>query len=296
MDVTVITVPYQLDVGRWCYALGPQAFLEAGLIAEIEAAGHSVVGVEKVELLRSERSRDSVVNLGRIAEKTSKLVERAVARGGFSVVLEGDCSHAVGALGGLALAGARPGCAWFDAHGDLHTLQTTDSGYLGGMPLAVALGWAFDDWRVAAGLEVPLRSCDVVLCGISDLDPEECRAAQGAGLAIVSAEELSGRSVASALSSASSTADAWYLHVDVDIAGAEVVPGGMTPTPAPPSAEVIIEAVRAAAAVRPVRAAALATYNPSGDPFHRGSRFGLEVVRGLFSVPALSTALQAGND
>lgn len=284
MDVTVIAVPYQLDVGRWCYALGPQAFLEAGLAAEIEAAGHTVAGIEEVELLRSERSRDSIANLGRIAAKTAALVERAAASGGFPLVLEGDCSHAVGALGGLARAGVRPGCAWFDAHGDIHTLQTTGSGYLGGMPLAVALGWEFDDWRVQAGLEPPLASEDAVLCGISDLDPEERAAAEAAGLAVVPADELSAQSVASTLGSLPSTADAWYLHVDVDIAGADVVPGGMTPTPSPPAAATIVEAVRAAAAVRPVRAAALATYNPSGDPSRRGARFGLEVVRALLDA------------
>jgi arginase len=284
MDVTVIAVPYQLDVGRWGYALGPRAFLEAGLVAEIEAAGHTVAGVEEVELLRGERSRDSVTNLGRIAAKTAALVQRTAAGGGFSIVLEGDCSHAVGVLGGLALASGRPGCAWFDAHGDIHTLQTTGSGYLGGMPLAVALGWEFDDWRIQAGLEPPLAAEDVVLCGISDLDPEERKAAEAAGLSIIPADELSAGSVTSSLGSLSSSAYTWYLHVDVDIAGAQVVPGGMTPTPTPPSPEAILGAVRAASATRLIRSAALATYNPSGDPSRRGARFGLEIVKALLSA------------
>jgi arginase len=284
MDVTVIVVPYQLDVGRWCYALGPRAFLEAGLVAEIEAVGHTVTAIEEVELLGSERSRDSIVNLGRIAAKTATLVERAAAAGGFSVVLEGDCSHAVGVLGGLARAGTRPGCAWFDAHGDIHTLQTTGSGYLGGMPLAVALGWEFDDWRKEAGLEPPLAAEDVVLCGISDLDPEEHAAAEAAGLSIVPADELSAGSVTSTLGSLPSTADAWYLHVDVDIAGAEVVPGGMTPAPTPPSTEAILEGVLATGAARPIRSAALATYNPAGDPSRRGARFGLTILEALLGA------------
>ncbi len=283
MDVTIIAVPYQLDVGRWCYALGPRAFLEAKLVAEIEAAGHAVAAIEEVELLRSERSRDAVTNLGRIATKTAAFVERTTAAGGLSLVLEGDCTHAVGVLGGLARAGSHPGCMWFDAHGDLHTLRTTGSGYLGGMPLAVALGWEFDDWRDAAGLEHPLRSEDLVLCGISDLDAEERDAADAFGLTIVTAEELSTDTVAAALRSRSQQADAWYLHVDVDIAGARVVPGGMTPTSSPPATDAIVGAVRAAAAARPVRAASLATYNPSGDPSGDGARFGLEIVHAFLA-------------
>lgn len=67
-----------------------RAFLEAGLVAKIETAGHTIAAIEEVEHPGSERRHDTVANLGRIATKTAALV------------LEGDCSHAVVVLGGPA--------------------------------------------------------------------------------------------------------------------------------------------------------------------------------------------------
>src|SRR5690349_10991311 len=157
MDVTVVSVPYQLDVGRWGYALGPQALIDAGIARELEQCGHKLHKTVTIELPRQERKRDSVTNLAAIARRTSAAVSEALKdEDGFALLLGGDCTHAVGAIGGMARAAGKPGVVWFDAHADLHTMKTTSSGYIGGMPFAVALGWEFDDWRNAAGLNSPV--------------------------------------------------------------------------------------------------------------------------------------------
>jgi arginase len=168
MHITIICVPYQIDVARWGCALGPQAFLDHGLLELLQAGDHSVSNPIWIELPKSERTRDSVTNLGRIAKRTSAAVSAALKpQDSFALVLEGDCTHAVGAIGGLAQATGSPGVVWFDAHGDLNTMETTTSGFLGGLPYAVALGWDLDDWRLAAGLEpatlipLKLRHCSV---------------------------------------------------------------------------------------------------------------------------------------
>src|SRR2546421_8644580 len=158
MEITIICVPFQIDVARWGCAGGPQAFLDAGIAQQIEARGHSIRKVVWIELPKSERTRDSVTNLGSIAKRTAFAVKNALAEeNSFVLVLEGDCTHAVGAIGGLAQAKGNPGVVWFDAHGDLNTMETTTSGFLGGLPYAVALGWDLEDWRLAAGLEEPVR-------------------------------------------------------------------------------------------------------------------------------------------
>src|SRR5438552_133627 len=101
MDVTIVCVPFQMDVARWGYALGPQAFLGAGLVQRIEAQGHTVREPIWIDLPNTERTRDIVTNLGRIAQRTSDAVSAGLARDdSFVLVLEGDCTHAVGAIGG----------------------------------------------------------------------------------------------------------------------------------------------------------------------------------------------------
>ena len=63
----------------------------------------------------------------------------------------GDCLATLGTLVGLQRAGLDPSLVWFDAHGDVHTLKSSTSGYLGGMALRMAMGGDFTRLGVLAG-------------------------------------------------------------------------------------------------------------------------------------------------
>jgi arginase len=272
MEIALVAVPFQLDMARWGYAQGPSALLEHGLAERLAAAGHAVKPPVWVDLPREERTRDSVTNLGRIARRTAAAVRVGLEHpDAVVVVLEGDCSHAVGAIGGLAQGAGDAGVVWFDAHGDLHTMATTTSGYLGGMPYAVALGWEFADWRIAAGLEPPVRVEAAALLGTSDLDDAEVAVLARQPIFHQSAQDLAPDQITTTLGERAAIPSAWYLHIDVDVAGVEVVPGGMTPAPHPPALLLLLDAIAAAArSVRP-RVIGLATYNPQEDPTGRGA-------------------------
>jgi arginase len=286
MHINIISIPYQIDVSRWGVALGPQSFLDHGLIQLLEAKGHTVSTPIWIELPKSERTRDSVTNLGRIAKRTSAAVSGALKdKDSFVLALEGDCTHAVGAIGGLAQATGSPGVVWFDAHGDLNTMETTTSGFWGGMPYAVALGWDLDDWRLAAGLEKPVRPEAAALIGASDLDPAEVEALQRHPILLIDAVEMAQPGIAervqTALRPRANEAQAWYMHVDLDVAGPEENPGNLTPAQHWPPRQHIIEAARAAVQTVHVRVASLAVYNPTGDVNGRGARFGLDMAMAI---------------
>lgn len=283
MEITIVCVPYQMDVARWGYALGPQAFLDAGLVNLLRERGHHVREPRFIELPRSERTRDTVTNLGRIAARASEAVATGLrVENSVVLVLQGDCTHAVGAIGGLAGVSGSPGVVWFDAHGDLHTMATTGTGYIGGMPYATALGWDLDDWRIASGLLEPVQPEAAALVGDSDLDPEEIEALGRHPIlrlpAAAMEEPESVTRLHDALRERAGAAAEWYLHIDIDVAGPVEAPGGMTPAPHWPSRERLIAAVESAASAVPTRVIGLATYNPSGDPERRGARFGLDMA------------------
>ena len=282
MDISLVCVPYQGDVARWGYALGPQAFLDHGLGTLLEERGHRVSPPFWIELPSKERTRDSVTNLGRIAQRTATAVRAALQQGRFVLVLEGDCTHAVGAIGGLAQACRRPGVVWFDAHGDLNTMATTTSGFLGGLPYAVALGWDLDDWRMAAGLEPPLRPEAAALIGTSDLDEAEVHALQAHPILHLAASELlesgGAKRVQQQLAPRAGEADAWYIHLDLDVGGPEESPGGLTPAPFWVPRTQLIEAVGAATRAVRVNVASLAVYNPASDTEGRGYQFGFDMA------------------
>lgn len=286
MQISIVCIPYQIDVTRWGVALGPQAFLDHGLIQLLEARGHTVSAPIWIELPKSERTRDSITNLGNIARRSSLAIRTALDQDdSFVLVLEGDCTHAVGAIGGLSRAKGTPGVVWFDAHGDMNTWETTTSGFLGGLPYAVALGWDLEDWRLAAGLDQSVRPEAAALIGASDLDRAEIEALEKHPIYRMDAIEMERPGVSKRLQSElqlrANEAKAWYQHIDLDVAGPEENPGNLTPAPHWPPRQHIIEAARATAQTLPVQVASLAVYNPASDIDNRGARFGLDMAMAI---------------
>jgi arginase len=281
MDISLIAIPYSNDVSRWGGANGPQAFLDAGLITSLNAHGHASQHITWINLPREKRTRDSVVNLGYLAARASDAVFDALQRGLFPLVLEGNCTHCVGPAGGVARALGSAGIAWYDAHGDMHTMQTTSTGLLGGMPFGVCMGWEFDDWRERAGLHAPVNERACALFGASDLDPEEVDALNAHPIARLDAADMmhgAGDKTSALLKPRATEANGWYLHFDMDVAGTDEVPGGLTPAPHwPPRAE-LIASVAATAGSVPMRCFGLAAYDPGGDPQHKGAQLGIEIV------------------
>lgn len=289
MDIGIVCVPFQTDMGRWGMARGPRAILDAGLIERLTATGHTVSEPVWVEFPNSERTRDTVTNLGRIAARTCAAVRSVLARdAAYALVLEGNCTHALGPMGALAEDGAAPGVVWFDAHGDMNTTATTTSGMWGGMPYAVALGWDLDDWREAAGLREPVRPEAAALVGASDLDAAEIAALERHPILCMDAMEMAAPGVGgrweAALRARAGEAATWYIHLDLDVAGSEVVPSALTPAPHwPPRAHLLEAAAATARAVRS-RVMGLAAYEPAGDPERRGAAFAIDMALAVVNV------------
>lgn len=281
MLIQPILVPFANDVARWGAAKGPAAMLRAGMVAALREAGHSVAVPVEAELAREKRTRDPVTNLGVIAGWVSDQVAAAIGQGAMPLVLQGNCTQSVGPAGGVARACGQAGIVWFDAHGDMHTLRTTSTGLLGGMPYAVALGWEFDDWRLAAGLTEPVSAAAAALIGASDLDPEEDAALVAHGIARLDAAAMDGDAGArttALLAPRAGAAPGWYMHIDLDVAGPEAVPGQLTNAPHWPSAAALSDSVMAAARAVKLRCLGVAAYDPAGDPAGKGARLAVELA------------------
>ncbi|HVB60420.1 MAG TPA: arginase family protein [Ktedonobacteraceae bacterium] len=285
MNISLVCVPYQTDVARWGNAMGPKAFLDHGLAQQIQEQGFTVSEPVWIELPRAERTRDTVTNLGNIARRTATAVFTALSKGDFVLVLAGDCTHAVGPIGGLAQAKGAAGIVWFDAHGDMNTMETSTTGLWGGMPYAVALGWDLSDWRLAAGLVHPVRSEAAALIGASDLDPAEIEALHSHPIFWLEAQDMlqqnAAQQVQTALHQRANEAPGWYLHIDLDVAGPEELPGSLTPAPYWPPREILLASVKAAVQAVPIGVATIAVYNPSGDINGRGLRLGLDMAAAI---------------
>jgi arginase len=89
-------------------------------------------------------------------------------------LIGGDCTVHTAALAALhrKRPGARIALAWFDAHGDFNTPDTTPSGDVWGMPFAMACGRGDADLLIACDAPT-VREEDCALVGGQMLDEEE---------------------------------------------------------------------------------------------------------------------------
>jgi arginase len=105
------------------------------------------------------------------------LVADVAADGGARVVIVGgDCTAHAGAMAGLRRArpDRRLAIAWFDAHGDFNSPDTTPSGNVWGMPFAMLCGRGDPD-LVAAADGPTVMEQDAALFGGQVLDERESR-------------------------------------------------------------------------------------------------------------------------
>lgn len=126
-----------------------------------------------------------------------------------TVVIGGDCGVAVPAIGHVA--GDDLAVVWFDAHGDLHSPDTSPSGAFAGMALRAVLGGAPDGLGLTPGRISPER---VVLAGARDLDPAESDYMRTAGTHHLPATDIAER-LAEAITATG--ARRVYVHIDLDV-------------------------------------------------------------------------------
>ncbi len=137
MDIQLLLVPYDSGQRAWRCGAGPEHLLRAGLPAHLQRQGHVVTAIHIVED-DSAYPPAEIRTAFELARRLATAVRSARTAGHFPLVLSGNCNTAVGTLSGLTPA--RRATFWFDAHGDCNTPETTTTGFLDGMGLAMTMG------------------------------------------------------------------------------------------------------------------------------------------------------------
>ena len=189
------------------------------------------------------------------------------------LVVSGDCTTSLGTVAGLQRAGKDVGLVWFDAHADVHTPTTTTSGYLGGMPLALALGEGEPTLPRALGLR-PLDGSRAVLVDARDTDPGEHELLARHGITPVPVTGLDERALPSG---------ELYLHLDVDVCSATELPGLLYPAEGGAGVDAVLAAVGRVLATGRVVAVGLAATWSHDRPAGPAAR---ELVRRLETLLA----------
>lgn len=249
-QVRIIGVPMDLGASRRGVDMGPSAVRYTDLRERLVRLGHDVDDVGNVNVpLREDAARGAQRGaryLGAITDVCASVATRtreALDAGRMPVVLGGDHALAAGSIAGAAAylraKQQRLGAIWIDAHGDLNTPATSKSGNVHGMPLAALLGFGDAAMAGLAGDAPALRTSDVSLVGLRDLDAAERTHIKRWKLSAFTMRALDERGVRNVLEDAITVATkdtgGLWVSFDMDVIDPEeapgvgtAVPGGMT--------------------------------------------------------------------
>ena len=243
--IAIGNVHLDLGAGRRGVDMGPSAIHLAGLVPALTALGHQVMESFDVEVVGPELMDPGLPNarfLTQITDVCARLadrVEQHLDLGHFPVVLGGDHSVAIGTISGLARhwrrRGESIGVVWVDAHTDMNTPESSPSGNIHGMPLAVLLGRGHPSLVGIAGDQPALDPRKVCVIGARDVDSSERKIVADLGVRVYTMSELDDRGTAAcvreAIAIASEGTVGVHLSFDLDGVDPEHAPGVGTQVP-----------------------------------------------------------------
>jgi arginase len=175
---------------------------------------------------------------------------------------------------------ARIGLVWFDAHGDFNTPQTTPSGNLGGMPVAVCAGLAYPRWRERSHIVAPLPTDRIVMVDVRNLDEAEEQLVRATDVVIAApAPGYPGEDLQQSVANLADRCDMLYLHIDSDILDESFVPNHGTREPNGPNMRQVCAAIDTVMATGKVVAFAVVSVYGKGEGSDMSVASGIELVR-----------------
>lgn len=244
-DIALVGVRMDLGAGRRGVDMGPSAIRIAGLVAAIERLGHRVHEVGTVyasEPEEVEQGESQTRYLSEITEACAKardLVKSGLGKDCFPLILGGDHSLSIGTAAAVAdhyhARGEKLGLIWVDAHGDLNTPETTPSGNIHGMSLAVLTGEGHRALIELADVSPSFAPEHVCIIGARELDAGEREKIRARGIRVFTMTEIDERGLAVCMNDAVALATegtaGFHMSFDLDCVDPMVAPGVGTPVP-----------------------------------------------------------------
>lgn len=240
--VGVIGVPMSYGASMAGVDMGPAALRVARLLERLSALGYEVrdVGDVRVERARSHPKPEEKLKylnlIKAVCEQLAKEVDQVLAVGELPITLGGDHSIAMGSIAGFAAHCKRqnvtPGLIWFDAHADMNRPDTTPSGNIHGMPLAVVLGYGAPELIDIGGINPKVSPEYCVHIGARDIDPGERELIRRLGIRVITMREIDERGMSAcmddAIKIASAASGGYMVTFDVDALDPGDAPGSGT--------------------------------------------------------------------
>jgi arginase len=244
--VALVSVSIDLGAGRRGVDMGPSALRIAGISSRVEALGYQIREVGTVTAggfettdPGPERETRFLDEIAQVADRTAAMVREALDEGCLPLILGGDHSLSIGSVAAVAAhhrsRDASVGVIWVDAHTDMNTPESTPSGNIHGMSLAILLGHGHPRLRSPLPGLPALRPENVTVLGAREVDPGERQLIRSMGVRVFTMSEIDERGIGScmdeALERASDGTAGFHLSFDLDALDPLEAPGVGTPVP-----------------------------------------------------------------
>ena len=225
--IGVLGIPFNVGWAGEGIDEAPRALRAAGLIRELSSVGLEVsdLGDVQCELPTRDSSNPKLLNPAQVIALSSAIAPRVtecVRAGLFPLILGGEDGILMGIVEGLKQGlNGRIGLIYLDAHGDFNTPETTPSGLIGGMNVAIVAGRGPVELTSIFGYRPQLPEEAIVLFGTRDLDPPEKVALENSKVTVFSSEKVKGmgggEAMKRAIQALKPQVDTVYVHMDVDV-------------------------------------------------------------------------------
>jgi len=225
--VGIIGVPYNVGWRGPGIEEGARALRNAGLVEELRKVVGELVdhGDVEVRLPPRDESNPKLLNARQVEAVCRSLaakVHSTVDREYFPLIIGGEDSVIMGIIEGFQRTlGPRIGLVYMDAHGDFNTSETTPSGLIGGMNVAITAGRGPKELVEMFGHSPLLPEENIVLYGTRELDAMEEKALTKSKVKVYMREKIREvgveRAVKKILHDLESRCDKVYVHVDLDV-------------------------------------------------------------------------------
>lgn len=237
--IAAISVNFDLGAGRRGASQGPKAIFEAGLLQTLHQMDYTVDHVadlrldnETVAPLDAQVDTTNLKHFAEVIEINTQLAEQishVVSQDYFPLIIGGDHSIAIGTIAGLSNHYKQLGVIWIDAHSDLNSADTSPSGNIHGMSLAVSLGIGHPLLTNMKGINPKVKPENIVLIGARSLDEGEKKLIRSLGIKCFTMYDIDRKGMAHVMQEAIDyiklRTDGVHLSYDVDSVDPIEAPG-----------------------------------------------------------------------
>lgn len=237
--IRLVGVPMDLGQNRRGVDMGPSALRYAHLQAHLEKLGHIVH--DEGNILVPNREEHSVAGSGRRRHAVTAVCQQIyecacqwATAGDFGIYLGGDHSISIGSVAAAAAQPGSLGVLWIDAHSDFNTHETSPSGNIHGMPVAVMTGDGPEELVNVGSPGPTIQASQIVQIGIRSLDEGERRRLVDKGITIFTmrhVDEMGMAAVARQALDRLRHVDRIHVSLDMDSLDPSQAPGVGTPVP-----------------------------------------------------------------